>query len=121
MNRIRGRVDGLAIRFLVEAENGASAEVDLDTGFTGQLALDSATLTTLGFGGPVALASVELGDGSRVDTPVYEGRLRWFDSSREVAALLTTSPVGSLGMALLSELIIHIDMKGSTAHIEKPE
>ncbi len=120
MSRLAGHVDGLVVRFRIEAGNGEVVDADLDTGFTGQIALDSAASGRLAFTGPVALASVELGDGTRIDTPVDQGVLQWFGAPREVQAILTTSPDAAFGMALLTDVVIHVDMPGRAAYLELP-
>lgn len=119
MSRLIGRVDGLVVRFQIQAVNSQSAEVDLDTGFTGQLALDPTTLNRLGFVGPVAMASVEFGDGKRVDVPLYQGQLLWFGAAVDVHAVLTSSPDGALGMALLSNKVIHVDMRTGDSYLDE--
>ena len=121
MSQSIGRVDGLVVRFQIQSANGQSAEVDLDTGFTGQLALDPATLNRLGFEGPVASASVELGDGTRVEVPVYQSQLLWFGTTIDVHALLTSATDGTLGMALLSNKVIHVDMRTCEAYLDESQ
>ena len=118
MNRLTGRIAGLSILFDLESSNGHRIELQLDTGFTGQIAADAPALTRLGFHGPVAQTSVEFGDGSMRDLLIYAGSLSWFGREWDVQAILTDSPDCTLGMGLLAEAVIHVDMPAGAAYLE---
>ncbi|GEM_PF-6076044 len=65
------------------------------------------------------MASVELGDGTRVDVPAYQGQLLWFGTAIEAHAILTSSTDGTLGMALLSNKVVHVDMRTGDAYLDE--
>ena len=119
MSRLEGRVSGLRVTFPIRATNGEAADLLLDTGFQGELALDAATLVRLGFDGPVGVSPVELGGGSGADLFVDQGRIGWLDGELEVSALMIQSTEGAMGLGLLRDVQFTLNTKSRHAAIEK--
>ncbi len=118
MTSLAGRVAGHRILFTLQAANGEQVDLLLDTGFQGELALDAATLGRLAFQGPMAVAPVELGDGSSTDLFVYQGRIHWLDGQIDVNALLIHSPEGAMGLGLLRDVQLLVNTRTGHAEIQ---
>lgn len=118
MSRLDGKVAGLRVTFPIRATNGEVADLMLDTGFQGELALDAATLVRLGFDGPVGVSPVELGDGTHADLFAYQGRIGWLGGELDVNALMIQSAEGAMGLGLLRDVQLTVNTKTRHAAIE---
>ncbi len=85
---------------------GSSLDLVVDTGFNGELCLPLSLLKKHGFVWR-AIRKVELADGSRVDSDLYEGQILWFGKRRKVTALSTRSASGLLGTEMLILIPVH--------------
>lgn len=73
MSRLDGHVQGREILFEISAPNGERAVAALDTGFTGELALNLEEASRLGFPRPSWRGKGELADGSIVHIDTHAG------------------------------------------------
>jgi clan AA aspartic protease len=94
-----------------------TADVTIDTGFTGYLTLPAEIVERLG----LALAETDdyiLADGAVVALPVYYASLAWDEATRDVLALQTDAePL--IGMALLHGQFLGMEIAdGGTVRIE---
>jgi len=88
---------------------GALLDVVVDTGFNGSLCLPRGLLRKLGFRW-IGTRLVELADGSRVVSQLYEGEILWFGQRRTVTALATRSAEGLLGTEMLHDVRLEMDL-----------
>jgi len=117
VSRLEGKVQGDEVLFDISAPNGERTIVALDTGFTGEVALDPLTAARLGFEPPSRVSLGELADGSIARIEVSQGVILWLGSQRTVHAALLETSRGCVGMGLLGDVIVNIDTHVCTASI----
>ncbi len=117
MSRIEGKVECDEVLFEISAPNGERTVVALDTGFTGELALDPATAARLGFEPPSRVSFGEMADGSVAKIEMSQGVILWLGSPRAVRAALLETSRGCIGMDLLSNVVVTNDTHARTASI----
>lgn len=83
--------------------------VVLDTGFNGELMLTYKTIATLQLD-LLGQQGFFVASGDYVETDFYRGILPWFGNRRIVGVLATNGDHNLLGMDLLSDCIVTIDM-----------
>jgi len=96
-------------RLLIPMPSGEPLHLVVDTGFNGELCLPHALLKRYGFRRR-GTRLVELADGSRVASTLYEGEIFWFGRNQIVAALATRSPEGLLGTEMLHGVRLEMDL-----------
>lgn len=107
---LRGYFDkNLSPHVELNLPQGGSLDVVVDTGFNGELCLPLSLLRKHRFVWR-GVRKVELADGSRVDSDLYEGEILWFGKHRKVTALATRSSEGLLGTEMLRGVRLEIDV-----------
>lgn len=119
MSRLDGKILDNEILFEIMAHNGQFVAVALDTGFTGELAVNAETAARLGFPAPSEVDEGELADGSTATAPVALARIVWLGRQRRVRAALMNVDRGTIGMGMLRDVIVHIDTHAGVASIDR--
>lgn len=116
---LQGWVDEqLSPRIKIQASVGTALEVVIDTGFNGEMVLPKRHLEELGFtyrGWTV----VELADGSKVASELYEGAILWFGEEKKVRVHATESEDALLGTRMLIGHLFELDVEGNRVVVTK--
>ncbi len=97
---------------------GTFLDVVVDTGFNGKLCLPRALLKSYGFRWR-GTRLVELADGARVVSQLYEGEILWFGREQTVTALATRSSEGLLGTEMLQGVRLEVDLDENWVRLTK--
>ena len=109
-SRIYGEISRHPWVTLNVVATGGTQEVKflVDTGFDGELAVPR-SLTSL-FGTSDDYFEVDFADGDREQTMIVQCRVQWLEGYREVTALYTDGGNPLLGMELLEECIVTLEI-----------
>lgn len=116
---IEGWVDEhLSPRIEIQTPQSKSIEFVVDTGFNGYLVLPTQLLHEIGFehrGSTV----VELADGSKVTSELYEGTILWFGKEKTVRVHATQSADALLGTKMLISYVFELDVEAGKVQIRE--
>jgi len=104
---------------LKNPNNATEKELDawIDTGFTGELVLPQASVTSLGLPlGPAVMA--RLADGSDVQLDTYTCQLEWFDEWKRIEVVANDGQYPLLGVGMLLDRDLHVDYRAKTVSVD---
>lgn len=117
--KIKGFIDAnFCPRIPFRSVSGEKLSLVVDTGFNGSLCLPKRLIKELNFQ-YVGTYEIELADGSRIPSPVYNGEILWFRKQMEVLAYETVSQDGLVGTALLRGTYFELDIDANLVLISK--
>jgi len=122
--RIHGHVDFSRLAPVVDIKlvSGKNGEIELaaiiDTGYNGEVILSENKIHEMGleFLGTI---DTELADGEIVELELFRGRIKWFDTIREIAIGASQSDDVLLGTLLLADCELYVNFKEGSVRIEQ--
>ena len=108
--KLRGHLERGSTPCMVLRKSGQSVHVTIDTGFDGDLCLDSRTLEGWRFEF-IGTQEVELADGSVIDSRIFSGTILWFGKTKRVLAHETSSKECLLGTGLLRDVELKVNIR----------
>ena len=110
---VSGWVDEqLSPRIKIQLLSGSEIEFVIDTGFNGEMVLPKQKLNQPHFKYR-GLTIVELADGSKVTSELYEGYIFWFGAEKKVRVHATESEDALIGTRMLVGYIFQLDIEGN--------
>ena len=117
--KIEGWVDEhLSPRIEIQTPQGKTMDLVVDTGFNGHLVLPAQLLQEISFDHKGSTV-VELADGSKVTSELYEGSIIWFGEDKKVRVHATSSEDALLGTKMLVGYVLELDMKAGKVEIRE--
>jgi len=92
-------------------------EAWVDTGFTGELVLPQAVISTLRIA-QSGTVSAQLGDGSATVLNTYTCLVHWFGQDRQIEVVANNGPYALIGVGLLRDHKLTVDYPSQTLTIE---
>jgi clan AA aspartic protease len=118
-----GRVDTagralLAIAIVADGvPTGASVDVWIDTGFTGELVVPTSIIRQLGLTKSGSVDAV-LADGSQIELDTYSCIIRWFGGERNLELIANDGEMPLLGVGLMLGRELRIDYTNLTLSLQ---
>ena len=113
VSEIRGHFDAQGTPWIqLQTPYGIPLSLIVDTRFNGELVLPERILDALGLT-PRGRVRVELADGSRVYTDIYECKVFWFEQERVVSVFSTAAEEGLFGTQMLRGCTLLLDLEAS--------
>lgn len=126
MDRIDGYVDASTLTPMVTlkllSDYGEEFDVSsmVDTGYNGDMILPEGMINKmkLEYSGT---SWGELADGAVSEMKIFKGRLRWFDTEKEILVGATRSDIALMGTLLLADCELNVNFKDSSVMIQRVE